>query len=330
MNTFAVMAAEQAVKLSVPGWHWLVLLGWFGLLLLVDLVVFHREDHVPSLRESIIQTSIWVGLGVVMGFVFWPIYGGHASAEYFSGFAIEKSLSIDNVFVWSIILTYFKIPGKYQHRVLFWGVFGALLFRAIFIFAGVAMIERFEVTLVLLGILLLVTGYKVFRGGDDEFDPNTSKMIKWLKKIIPVSHELHGHALFTRENGKRVATMLFVALCAIEITDIFFAVDSVPAILAVARDPFIVFASNASAILGLRALYSVFHGMKDKFWLLNQGLGIILVGVGVKMLISPHEIFGIPWFGIHTPTAISLTFILGILTLSIAGSFHLPQPESKR
>lgn len=327
MNTFAVMSAEQAVKLSVPGWHWLVLLGWFGLLLLVDLVVFHREDHVPSLRESIIQTSIWVGLGVAMGLVFWPIYGGQASAEYFSGFAIEKSLSIDNVFVWSIILSYFKIPGKYQHRVLFWGVFGALLFRAIFIFAGVAMIQRFEVTLVLLGILLLVTGYKVFSGGESEFDPKTSRLIAWLKKVIPVSHELHGHALFTRENGKRVATMLFVALCAIEITDIFFAIDSVPAILAVARDPFIVFASNASAILGLRALYSVFHGMKDKFWLLNRGLGIILVGVGLKMLLSPHEIVGIGWFDIHIPTSLSLAFILGVLTISVVASFRLDEPK---
>ncbi|TXG76542.1 TerC/Alx family metal homeostasis membrane protein [Patescibacteria group bacterium] len=323
------LAAENAVKLSVPGWHWVLLLGWFGLLLLIDLVVFHREDHVPTLKQSITQTIIWVGLGIAMGFVFWPIYGGHASAEYFSGFAIEKSLSIDNVFVWSIILSYFNVPGKYQHRVLFWGVFGALLFRALFIFAGVALIERFEITLLLLGGLLLFTGYKVFRSGDNEFDPKRSVMIKWLKKIIPVSHNLHGHALFTHEDGKRVATMLFVALCAIELTDIFFAIDSVPAILAVARDPFIVFASNASAILGLRALYSVFHGMKDKFWLLNQGLGIILVGVGIKMLISPHEILGIPWLDIHTPTIVSLSFILGVLAISIAGSLRIAQPEKK-
>lgn len=278
------------------------------------------------MRESIVQTLIWVSLGIALGFVMWGVYGGQAGAEYFSGFAIEKSLSIDNVFVWSIILSYFKVPGKYQHRVLFWGVFGALVFRALFIFGGVAILARFETALLVLGILLLATGYKVFRGGSEEFDPETSKMIVVLKKIIPVSHHLHGHALFTHENGKRVATMLFVALCAIEITDIFFAVDSVPAILAVARDPFIVFASNAAAILGLRALYFVFHGMKDKFWLLNRGLGIILVGVGAKMLVSPAEIFGFHWFGIHTPTAISLTFILSVLTVSIAASFYLPEP----
>ena len=319
---------ENAALLHVPGWHWALLIGWFAFLLLVDLVIFHKEDHEPSMRESIVQTCIWVGLGIALGFVMWAAYGGQASAEYFSGFAIEKSLSIDNVFVWSILLSYFKVPTKYQHRVLFWGVFGALLFRALFIFAGVAILARFEIALVLLGILLLITGYKVFRGGNEEFDPETSVMIKWLKKVIPVSHKLHGHALFTKENGKRVATMLFVALCAIEITDILFAIDSVPAILAVARDPFIVFASNAAAILGLRALYFVFHGMKEKFWLLNRGLGIILVGVGLKMLISPEEIFGVHWFGVHTPTAISLTFILSILTMSIAASFYLPEPGS--
>ncbi len=321
------LAGENAAKLVVPNWHWAVLVGWFAFLLILDLVVFHRKDHEPSMRESITQTLIWVGLGIGLGFVMWAVYGGQAGAEYFSGFAIEKSLSIDNVFVWSIILGYFKVPGKYQHRVLFWGVFGALVFRALFIFAGVAVLERFEIALLLLGGLLLATGYKVFRGGNEEFDPETSGMIKWLKKVIPVSHHLHGHALFTHEKGQRVATMLFVALCAIEITDIFFAIDSVPAILAVARDPFIVFASNAAAILGLRALYFVFHGMKEKFWLLNRGLGIILVGVGVKMLISPHEILGLHWFGIHTPTAISLTFILSILIMSITASFYLPEPD---
>lgn len=322
-------AVEQNAKLIVPGWHWILLLGWFAFLLLLDLVVFHRNDHDPSMRESVIQTLVWVGLGIGLGLVIWAAYGGTAGAEYFSGFAIEKSLSIDNVFVWSIILTYFRVPGKYQHRVLFWGVFGALAFRAMFIFAGVALLERFEITLVALGLLLVATGYKVFRGGGDEFDPETNRMIHWLKKVVPVSHKLHGHALFTRENGKRVATMLFVALCAIEITDIFFAIDSVPAILAVARDPFIVFASNAAAILGLRALYFVFHGMKDSFWLLNRGLGIILTGVGVKMLVSPDHLFGVHWFGIHTPIAISLTFILSVLAMSIAASLYIPESKPR-
>lgn len=279
------------------------------------------------MRSSIIQTVVWVGLGIGLGFVMWAAYGGQASAEYFSGFAIEKSLSIDNVFVWSIILSYFRIPAKYQHRVLFWGIFGALAFRALFIFAGVALLDRFEFALLLLGGGLVYSGLKIFQEVGGEFDPKKSKIIQLVRKFIPVSHDLDGHKLFTVENGKRTATMLFLVLCVIELTDILFAVDSVPAILAVARDPFIVFASNAAAILGLRALYFVFHGMKEKFWLLNRGLGIILIGVGVKMIIAPKELFGFHWLGIHTPTAISLTFILSVLLLSILASFHIPQPE---
>jgi tellurite resistance protein TerC len=326
----ATESVVDHVRLDIPGWHWAVLVGWFGFLLLLDLLVFHRHDHAPKMKESIIQTFVWVSLGVGLGFLMWPLYGGQAAAEYFSGFAIEKSLSIDNVFVWSIILTYFRIPAKYQHRVLFWGVFGALIFRAIFIFLGVAVLDRFEFAIVLLGLLLLWTGYKIFTGGSDEFNPKTSRMIKFMRKFIHITHEMHGHSFFVHEGKKRVATVLFLALCAIEVTDILFAIDSVPAILAVARDPFIVFASNAAAILGLRALYFVFHGMKDRFWLLNRGLGIILIGVGLKMLVSADKIFGIDWFGYHVETTLSLTFILSILLMSITASFYIPNPDSTK
>ncbi|MDQ2972893.1 MAG: TerC/Alx family metal homeostasis membrane protein [bacterium] len=328
-SIFAVAGAAETVRLDIPNWHWVVLISWFLTLLMIDLAL-HRKDHAPSMKESVVQTLIWVSLGIGLGFVMWLLYGGQAAAEYFSGFAIEKSLSIDNVFVWSIILTYFKVAAKYQHRVLFWGVFGALVFRAIFIFAGVAILDRFEFALVLLGLLLLWTGYKIFQGGSNEFNPKNSRMIHWIRKVIPITHEVHGHAFFVKENGKRVATVLFLALCAIELTDILFAIDSVPAILAVARDPFIIFASNAAAILGLRALYFVFHGMKEKFWLLNRGLGIILVGVGIKMLISADEVFGMQWFGVHIPTALSLTFILSVLTMSIAASFYIPEPAKQQ
>ncbi len=326
---FAVSTTKTNVRLDIPTSHWVMLIGWFLLLLIIDLAL-HRRDHAPKMKSSVIQTIIWVSLGVALGFVMWVAYGGHAAAEYFSGFAIEKSLSIDNVFVWSIILSYFKIPSKYQHRVLFWGIFGALVFRAIFIFAGVALLDRFEFALLILGLGLVYSGIKIFQEVGGDFDPKNSKIVKFVQKFIPVSHKLDGHKLFTHENGKRTATMLFLVLCIIELTDVLFAVDSVPAILAVARDPFIVFASNAAAILGLRALYFVFHGMKEKFWLLNRGLGIILLGVGVKMIISPDKIFGFKWLGIHTPTAISLTFILSVLLLSIVASFHIPQPEHKK
>jgi tellurite resistance protein TerC len=316
-----MLATSGTSVLVVPWWHWVTLLGWFGVLITLDVAVLHKKDHAASIKSASLQTLAWITLGIALGGVIWAVHGGDAGAEYFSGFVIEKSLSIDNVFVWSIILSYFAIPDKYQHRVLFWGVFGALIMRAAFIFGGITLIEHFEWTLIILGIFLLWTGYKVGTGGeDDEFDPASSKGIALIRRVVPVTDNLDGHKLFTHENGHRVATMLFVALCAVELTDVFFAVDSVPAILAVARDPFIVFASNAAAILGLRALYFVFDALKDKFTLLNKGLGIILSAVGVKMIIGPEKIFGVNWFGIHINTWLSLAFILAVLIVSIVAS----------
>lgn len=318
MIQFANTAAEV---ISVPGWHWAALLAWFGLLLIIDIVVLHKDDHTTTLREATIQSAVWIGLGVGLGVLFWPLYGANAAGQYFSGYLIEKSLSIDNVFAWSVILSYFRIPKKYQHRVLFWGIFGALVMRAIFIFAGIAVLERFEPVLLLFGLLLLYSGWKILHHSDEVgFDPTKSRMFGYIRKLIPVSHHLDGHKLFTHENGKRVATVLFIALLAVEMTDVVFAVDSVPAILAVSRDPFIVFSSNAAAILGLRALYFVFDRIKDKFWLLNKALGILLIGVGIKMLISPHELFGYKWLGVEVPTVVSLgtitTFLIGTVVLS--------------
>ena len=321
-----LLATVEHALLNIPGWHWAVLLGIYATYITIDVAVLHRKDEVASIRTASIQTITWIGLGIAMGFALWAIYGGDAGAEYFSGFVIEKSLSIDNVFVWSIILGYFKIPAKYQHRVLFWGIFGALVFRAIFIFAGVAIIEQFEWTLLFLGLFLVFTGYKVGFGDDDEFDPESNKVIGFIRKVIPVSGELDGHKLFTRHDGKRVATMLFVALVAIEFTDVLFAVDSVPAILAVARDPMIIFASNASAILGLRALYFVFDALKDKFHLLNKALGVILALVGIKMIIGPEKVFGFDWVGVHVPTGLSLGVILFVLSAGIVASLMIEQP----
>jgi tellurite resistance protein TerC len=317
-------SASEHAKLDIPGWHWAVFVSFVLAVIVFDVAVLHRKDKDVTIKQAAVQTLAWIALGVTVGFVIWGIYGADGGAEYFSGYVIEKSLSIDNVFVWSIILSYFAIPDKYQHRVLFWGIFGALILRAAFIFAGIGLIEKFEFSLILLGAFLLWTGWKVGMGGeDDEFDPDKSKLITYVRKVVPVSEHLHGHSLFTHENGKRVATMLFIALCAVEITDVFFAVDSVPAILAVARDPFIVFASNAMAILGLRALYFVFDALKDKFTLLNKGLGIILAAVGVKMIIGPEKILGINWFGIHVNTWLSLAFILTTLAAFIIASLRV-------
>lgn len=331
LNLFSTAANDPTlVTFHVPGWHWGLLITWFVFLILIDILVLHRHDHEPSFKEAAAQSVVWIILGLGLGLLFWPLYGSAAAGQYFSGYLIEKSLSIDNVFVWSIILSYFAIPKKYQHRVLFWGVIGALIMRIIFIFAGIAAIERFESVLIIFGGILLWSGFKILtHDHGSEFDPSKSHFVRLTRRLIPVSHKLDGHNLFTKENGKRVATMLFIALLAVEFTDVLFAIDSVPAILAISRDPFIVFASNAAAILGLRALYFVFDKIKDRFWLLNKALGLLLVGVGVKMVISPSTIFGREWLGIHIPTHISLIAIVGLLAVTILLSAVLKPPHER-
>jgi tellurite resistance protein TerC len=330
MNFFASTSEVLELDIGVEWWHWALLCSWFLFLILFDILVVHRKDHRPTLRSSTIQSLVWIGLGILLGGVIWAAYGSEAGGQYFSGYLIEKSLSVDNVFAWSVILAYFAIPQKYQHRVLFWGIFGAIFMRIIFVFMGIALLDKFESILLLFGLILVWSGLKLLKTREqDEFNPAKSKLFKITKKLIPVSHHLDGHKLFTMENGKRVATMLFMALLVIETTDVIFAVDSVPAILAVSRTPFIIIASNAAAILGMRALYFVFEFIKDKFWLLNHALGILLLFVGVKMLIAPEQVLGYKWFGIHVPTSLSLLIITALIGGAIVGSllFKNPHPE---
>lgn len=325
----STVKAGEVLNIHAEWWHWALLGAWFLFLILFDILVVHKRDHTPTLKSSVHQSMVWIALGVGLGFVVWVAYGHEAGGQYFSGYLIEKSLSVDNVFAWSVILAYFKIPKKYQHRVLFWGIFGALIMRTIFVFAGIALINRFEPILLFFGLLLIYSAYKLFKNKDeDEFNPGSSKLFKWATKLVPVSHKTEGHNLFTHENGKRVATVLFAALVVIEVTDVIFAIDSVPAILAVSRDPFIVLSSNAAAILGLRALYFVFEFIKDKFWLLNKGLGLLLFFVGVKMFLAPERAFGRDWAGLHLSTGISLGVIGIILFCAVAGSLLFPQAET--
>lgn len=325
-----LFAASQNIDLNlhVTWVHWSLLAAWFVGLILVDILVFHHEDHTPKLRESVIQSLIWIALGIGLGLVVWQGFGSEAGTQYFSGYLVEKSLSIDNVFAWSLILTYFKIPKKYQHRVLFWGVIGAIILRAIFVFAGIAVIERFEPVLLIFGLLLIFSGFKLLRTQKEhEYDPRNGRFFKVIKTFIPVSKHLDGHKLFTHENGKLVATMLFMALLVVEFTDVVFAVDSVPAILAVSREPFIIIASNAAAILGMRALYFVFDIIKEQFWLLNYALGFLLLFVGFKMFVAPSHIFNHEWFGVHISTSWSLAIIGFLLANGIFGSLIVKKPE---
>jgi tellurite resistance protein TerC len=302
------------VAIDVGWWHWVALLALVAGLLAVDLVI-HRGDHEPTLRRAAIESAVWIACGVGFAFVILAMWGGAAFGEYLSGYVIEKSLSVDNVFVWAVIFSSFAIPARYQHRVLFWGIFGALALRAAFIVGGAALIERFWWLLPVFGALLVVSGLKVVRHQDDEGSHGHDRAVKLLGRFLPVRDELDGRHFVVRERVgaavRWVATPLLAALVVVEVTDVIFAVDSVPAVLAVSREPFIVFASNAFAILGLRALYFLLGGAKERFHYLAHALGAILVFVGLKMVVS-H------WW--HLATPISLGVIVAILGVAVAAS----------
>jgi tellurite resistance protein TerC len=312
-------ADSKFVDLDVPAWAWGAVVGFILLLLMIDLVVVHREAHVASTREAAIESVVWISIGVAFtGVILWA-FGGPAAGEYISGYLIEESLSIDNVFVWALILSHFKVPAEYQHRVLFWGIFGALVLRATFIFAGVALIERFDWVLYIFGAFLLYTAVKLVVKQEAEMDPAKSKFLKLVRRVVPTTDHLDGQKLFTRVNAKRFATPLFAVLMLVEATDVIFAVDSVPAVLAVSHEQFIVFSSNAFAILGLRAMYFLLADLHARFTYLQQGLAVILAFVGVKMLI-------VEWY--HIPTSLSLLFIALTLAVSIGASLKKTSGEA--
>lgn len=305
-------SGNNFVDITVPWWGWPMLLGLIAVLLLVDILVVHRNAHVATVREAAIESAVWVSIGVAFTFVLWWMFERAAAAEYISGYLIEKSLSVDNVFVWAMIFSHFKVPRQYQHRVLFWGIFGALVMRFIFIVLGVAIIERFDYVLVVFGLFLVWTGIGVLRhGGEDDTNPSDTRTMKLFHKFVPTTDQLDGQKLLTRVNGKRFATPLLAVLVVVEISDLVFAVDSVPAVLAVSHEQFIVFAANAFAIMGLRALYFLFADIRERFHYLKPAISVLLVFVGVKMLFA-H------WY--HLPTAISLGFILVVMTVAIVAS----------
>lgn len=320
------LAAETApganfVSLDVPLWIWLALLAGITVLLVGDLLLVHRTPHEVKFRAAAIESAVWVSIGVgFTGLLAWW-FGAQAATEYITGFLIEKSLSIDNVFVWSVIFSYFAVPGRYQFRVLFWGIFGALVLRGLFIFAGVTLLERFDFVLYIFGAFLLYTAWKIARHDEAEVHPERNVALKLLRRLIPMSPNYEGQKLFTRSPGKLVATPLLAVLILIETTDVLFAFDSIPAILAVSREPFIVFTANAFAILGLRALYFLLAGLAGKFRYLNQGLGVILAFVGVKMLV-------VEWY--HVPTWISLSVIAVVLTVTITLSLKADKRDIAR
>lgn len=320
--TFLLAAEETAstnfASFDTPAWVWVALLAAISIMLIADLLLVHRTPHEISIKEAGIESAVWITIGLSFTGVMWWWQGAQAGGEYLAGYLIEKSLSVDNVFVWAVIFSYFAIPRKYQFRVLFWGIFGALVLRAIFIFAGVALLERFDWVLYVFGAFLLFTAWRIYKHDEQEVHPENNPVLKLIQKVVPSTTELDGQKLFTRRNGRLLATPLFAVLILVETTDVVFAVDSIPAILAVSREEFIVFSSNAFAILGLRALYFLLAGMQGRFRYLNTGLAVILAFVGVKMLIAE-------WY--HMPTWISLTVIAAVLTVTIWASLRAERNE---
>jgi tellurite resistance protein TerC len=304
-------SADNFVDLVIAGWVWPATLALLTALLLFDLLVLNRRPHAPTMRRAAVETLAWVAVGLLFGVGVLVGFEADAAGEWFSGYLIEYSLSIDNVFVWALILAHFQVPAAYQRRVLFWGVFGALVLRAAFIFAGVELIERFEFMLFIFGGFLLYTAGKLLFSDEAEMDPSDSAFLKLIRRVVPTTAALHEQKMFVRIDGKRFATPLFAVLLLVEATDVLFAVDSVPAILGVSHEPFLVFTSNAFAIMGLRSLYFLLADMRARFSYLQQGLAVILAFVGIKMIISR-------WYEIAT--GVSLLVIVLVLVASVAFS----------
>lgn len=298
--------------MNVELWMWLSVVGLIIAMLLVDLFS-HRHAHEIKVKEAGLWSLFWVVIGVLFGVAIWVGFGAEYGQQYFAGLLIEKSLAVDNVFIWAIIFASFSIPKKYQHRVLFLGVLGALVFRGLFIAAGAAILESFAWVLYLFAAFLVFTGIQMLRKRAEHEDPSKSAFYRWFSKVVPSTTEYHGQKLAIRVNGKLVATPLLMVLVLVEFTDIVFAVDSIPAIFAVTSEPFLVFTANAFAILGLRAMYFLLADSMHRFIYLKVGLAFVLIWVGIKMAL--HDF-------VKIPTPISLGVIVLILFIAIAASFR--------
>ena len=299
-------------------WFWVGFIAFVLAMLSLDLGVFNRTPHVVKAREALVWTSVWVALALVFAGGLAVFADRQAALTFLTGYVIEESLSVDNIFVIVLIFQYFAVPAQYQHRVLFWGILGALVMRGIFIGLGAALLARFEWIIYIFGALLVITGIRMAVKGDEEFDGEQNPVVKFVRKILPLTDGYRGKHFFSVENGKRHATPLLLVLVLVEATDLIFAVDSIPAIFGITRDPFIVFTSNIFAVMGLRSLFFLLAHVVTKFHLLKYGLAFILTFVGAKMLLES-------W--IHIPILVSLGVVVGVLAASIAASLVWPAPE---
>lgn len=302
---------------------WIAFHACVALFLLLDLGVFHRRAHAIALHEAAIESIVWIALSVGFGFWIFVSLGHAAGLQFFTGYLIEKSLSVDNVFIFLLIFQYFRVDPRYQHRLLFWGVLGALVMRGIMIGLGAILIQRFEWILYLFGAFLVYAGFKLF-GEEHAVHPERSPLVLWIEKILPISRTATGPSLIVREGGRRLATPLLLVVIVLETTDLVFAVDSIPAVFGVTRDPFLVYTSNVCAILGLRAFYFLLAGILPYFRHLDEGLAIVLMFLGASMLAER-------W--IHIPTGVSLAIVASVIAVavlvSIVAARKSPQTETR-
>ncbi len=300
------------LALQVPLWAWLALTGVIVAMLAVDLLL-HRDNHVIEFREAATWSAIWIAAGFGFGGIVWWAYGADAGGAYLAGYLIEKALSVDNVFVFALIFTYFAVPERYQHKVLFWGVISALLFRLVFIFVGAELLQTFFWTAYLFGAFLIYTAYKMAFQHDEDLQPDRNLLVRLVRRVIPTDPSYHEGRFFTRIDGKRVATLLFVVLVAVEATDLIFAIDSVAAVLAITTSTFIVWTANAFAVLGLRSLYFCLAGLLRRFTKLHYGLAVLLAFAGLKLILSETAVGKLP-------IPLTLGVIVAVLALSIVWS----------
>jgi len=301
-------------------WLWVGFNAFILAMLALDLGVFHRKSHEVSVKEAAIWSGVWIALALTFNAGIYYFRGAEPSLQFLTGYLIEKSLSVDNIFVIALIFGFFAVPKAYQHRVLFWGILGALVMRAIFILAGAALLARFHWIIYIFGAFLLFTGIKMALHRNEEIHPEHNPVLKLVRRLVPVTNDYHEGHFFVRNAGKLMATPLFLVLVLVETTDLIFAVDSIPAIFAVTEDPFLVYTSNIFAILGLRSLYFVLAGVMDKFVYLKLGLSAILVFVGAKMLLT--EVYKIP-------ATVSLLVVVSMLAITIVASLRKNRREER-
>jgi tellurite resistance protein TerC len=301
---------------------------WIGfnlfifLLLFIDLKVFNRKAHEITIKESLLWSGVWIGISLLfnVGVFFW--YGRESALQFFTGYLIEKSLSIDNLFVFLLLFSYFKVPPRYQHKVLYWGILGALIMRGILILLGAALISRFHWILYIFGLFLVITGIKMaLQNEEKELHPERNIVVRFFKKFFPVTAGYHEEKFFVKTGGKRYGTLLIIVLLVVETTDLLFAVDSIPAIFAITQDPFIIYTSNVFAILGLRSLYFALAGMMDMFYYLRHGLSVVLTFIGLKMLL-----LGL----IDIPIGVALGVVGGVLLIAVVASLIRAHRQKKK